>query len=78
MSPADHIRLWNDRDTIQSCHVGRQTPIPRGSKEIPCPKCHARAVIAAIIVRDNGDRVIASSDDQDPELLCMQCGYWWD
>ena len=68
---------WSDEHPAEAFKVVR-VPMPVGSTGLFCPQCQAMSVVAVIAVRADGSHVIPSSDEQDPDLQCTDCGFWWD
>lgn len=68
--------IWNVFES--NFRVGRLTRVPIGLKNHPCPKCGKPTLSGAIICTPDGRPVIESADDDDPNILCLSCGYWFD
>jgi len=75
--PGIPSRIWND-DSESNFKVGRLTRVPVGFKNRPCLKCGKASLSGAIICTPDGTPVIESADDDDPNILCLSCGYWFD
>lgn len=45
-------------------------PLPKGCENEKCTKCGSSNLIGAIITE--------TADEQDPNILCLDCGYWRD
>lgn len=69
-------RIWTDYGS--DFRVGRLTRVPVGLKNHPCSKCGKPTLSGAIICTSDGRPVIESADDDDPNILCLNCGYWFD
>ena len=69
-------RIWNKES--DDFTLGRQVPLPKGYISKKCPNCGSSSITGAIICYSNGEPVISSSDDNDPNLICLNCGYWAD
>jgi DNA-directed RNA polymerase subunit RPC12/RpoP len=69
--------LWSDLYPADGFQILRQVPVPPGLEGSLCTKCGS-SIIAAIVIRQDGNKVIDSSDDADPEIACQTCGYWRD
>lgn len=44
--------------------------LPIGYKDATCPKCGSKNLTGAIITE--------TADEQDPNILCKDCGYWFE
>ena len=63
-------RLWSDNDYIGDTTLRGVVPLPVGLRNSQCPKCHSKNIRGAIIM--------PTADEQDPNIICLDCGYWWD
>ncbi len=45
-------------------------PLPVGVLGAACPRCGSPSLIGALITEN--------ADESDPNLLCLDCGYWRD
>lgn len=45
-------------------------PLPVGLRYSSCPKCGSYNI--------SGVLIIPEADEQDPNIICLDCGYWWD
>jgi hypothetical protein len=70
-------RIWNETTSSNSFGIYEHAPMPRGAQHKRCPKCLG-PVLAVVICRADGGRVIESSDQDDPNFVCTSCGFWWD
>lgn len=63
-------KLWTDEsyngDTTIRCIV----PLPIGLHNSKCPKCGGNNLRGALIT--------LCADEDDPNILCLDCGYWRD
>lgn len=62
-------KLWTDCNFSDISFKGI-VPLPIGLKDVKCPKCHS--------VNTKGILMSETSDEQDPNIVCLDCGYWWD
>lgn len=63
--------LWTDGGKSDiNFHVRGLVALPIGLKECKCPKCGGTNLKGALITE--------TADEQDPNILCMDCGYWRD
>ncbi len=62
-------KLWtdyeSDYDTVRSICL-----LPVGIRGSKCPKCGSNDLTGALIT--------STSNEQDPNILCKDCGYWRD
>jgi len=72
------VQIWNDEEPTGGFNAREVTTLPRGIENIHCPKCRGGTVTGALVTRSDGELAIESSDGQDPNLLCLECGFWWD
>lgn len=63
-------RLWTDNNYIGDKTIRGIVPVPVGHVNGKCPKCNSKNIRGVIIM--------PTADEQDPNLLCLDCGYWWD
>ena len=70
-------KIWNeDRDDYQ---VRKLAQLPFGYRTGKiCPKCGSASLSGALICFENGELVISSTDEDDPNIVCLGCGYWAD
>ena len=54
----------------EELNVRGTCPLPVGCKNEKCPKCGSSNLTGAIITE--------TADEQDPNILCLDCGYWRD
>lgn len=69
-------QIWDE--SRNDFRVGRLTRVPRGLVDSACRKCGKFKLSGAIICTQDGKPVIDSADDDDPNILCLSCGYWYD
>ncbi len=62
-------KLWTDYDSEYDT-VRSICALPVGIKGSACPKCGSKELIGALIT--------PTADEQDPNILCKDCGYWRD
>lgn len=62
-------KLWTDLQH-EECTLRGIVPVPVGLKNGRCPKCNSINIRGAIIT--------PTADEQDPNIVCLDCGYWWD
>lgn len=63
-------KIWTDSNYSGDCTIRGIVPVPVGYLEGKCPKCQSKNIRGAIIM--------PSADEQAPNLICLDCGYWWD
>lgn len=68
-SPVLQDKLWTE------CNCSSKTirgfvPLPIGLKNTKCPKCGQSNIRGVLIT--------LTADEQDPNIVCIDCGYWWD
>lgn len=70
-------RIWNENgDKYKALRI---VPLPRGYHGVGhCLQCQSHNLVGAIIGHEDGSSVIDSSDEDDPSLLCFDCGFWRD
>lgn len=63
------VIVWTDDPgdgrSLQGC-----VALPAGLRDRTCPKCDSCELVGAIITE--------TADISDPNILCKECGYWWD
>lgn len=62
--------LWTDSDYSGESVIRGFSPLPIGIKGSKCPKCASRNLAGVLIT--------VSADESDPNILCLDCGYWRD
>ena len=62
-------KLWTDYESDYDT-VRAVCPLPAGIKGSKCPKCGSKELTGALIT--------PTADEQDPNILCKDCGYWRD
>ena len=62
-------KIWTDYDS-EYTEVSSICPLPQGIVGSVCPKCGSDNIVGAIITKD--------ANESDPNILCMDCGYWRD
>ena len=70
------IAIWNDRGSSYS--IGSLVRLPPGYTDRSCPECLSARLSGAIIMHKEGTTAVRDADSQDPSILCLDCGYWWD
>ncbi len=70
-------KIWNDRGRYGFLEWAE---LPFGYRNaVPaCRKCGSKNVSAAIIEAQLGGPAIEGTDQADPNMLCLDCGFWWD
>ena len=64
-------KIWTDNENDEREVNFRGTvPLPAGLRGSKCPKCGSYNLKGAIISK--------TADEQDPNILCLDCGYWRD
>ena len=63
-------KIWTDSNLTDEVTLRGIVPLPIGLKSCKCPKCQSRNVRGAIIM--------PTADEQDPNIICLDCGFWWD
>ena len=70
-------RIWDERG--DKYIVLRIVALPQGyCGPSRCLQCPSYNLVGAIIGYEDGSPVIDSSDEDDPSLLCLDCGFWRD
>lgn len=67
--PIEEI-MWTDAGSDATYTLRGIVPLPTGYVGGICPKCKSTNIHGAIIT--------PSSDEQDPNIICLDCGYWHD
>ena len=62
-------KLWTDYESEYNT-VRLICPLPIGIKGTKCPKCGSKELTGALIT--------PTANEQDPNILCKDCGYWRD
>ena len=62
--------LWTDNINHKEVNLRGIVPLPVGYGNMKCPKCNSSNIKGAII--------LPSADEQDPNIVCIDCQYWWD
>ncbi len=60
--------IWTD-DTTDKREFRGYAPLPKGMKDVRCPKCSSNNLSGVLISE--------TADEADPNILCKNCGYWW-
>jgi DNA-binding XRE family transcriptional regulator/DNA-directed RNA polymerase subunit RPC12/RpoP len=60
-------KLWTDYESDYT-EIHALYPLPLGHKGSMCPKCGSKEM--------TGARITPTADEQDPNILCKDCGYW--
>ena len=63
-------KIWTDNDYKGDTTLRGLVPVPIGMRDSKCPKCKSDNIRGAIIM--------PTADEQDPNIICLDCGYWWD
>jgi len=62
--------IWTDNNYNGDTTVRGLVPLPIGLKDSQCPKCQSKNISGVIIM--------PTADEQDPNIICLDCEYWWD
>ena len=62
-------KLWTDYESEHNTVRG-VCQLPVGIRGSSCPKCGSKELTGALIT--------PTADEQDPNILCKDCGYWRD
>lgn len=63
-------KLWTDNHYSGDTSINGFAPLPIGLRNSKCPKCQSSNI--------RGVLIMPSADEQDPNIICLDCGYWWD
>lgn len=63
-------KLWTDNNYSGDTTIRGFAPLPVGLRNSKCPKCQSENIRGVIIM--------PSADEQDPNIICLDCGYWRD
>ena len=63
-------KLWTDNNYPGDTTIRGFAPIPVGLRNSKCPKCQSENIRGVIIM--------PTADEQDPNIICLDCGYWCD
>ncbi len=63
-------KLWTDNNYTGDVSIRGFAPLPIGLRGSSCRKCKSSNIRGVIIM--------PTADEQDPNLICLDCGYWWD
>lgn len=69
-SPSLQSKLWTDNEYTGDTTIRGFAPLPVGLVGTKCPKCGSANLRGVIIM--------PSADEQDPNIMCLDCGYWRD
>ncbi|MHC4955958.1 MAG: hypothetical protein ACYTGZ_19090 [Planctomycetota bacterium] len=74
------LRLWTRHraDTASEFGLLRLGDLPVGCRGCHCPECGSGDISGAIVCDESGAPVVPSADEVDPNLVCLECGYWDD
>lgn len=61
-------KLWTDNNYLGDTTIRGFAPLPIGLQGAHCPKCHS--------VNLRGCMIMPTADEQDPNIVCLDCGYW--
>lgn len=65
----EDLRIWTD-DLDDKRKLRGFVPLPKGLKNAKCVKCDGSNLTGAIITE--------TADEDDPNILCIDCKYWRD
>lgn len=63
-------KLWTDNNFSGDTTIKGFAPLPIGLRNAKCPKCQSSNI--------RGVMIMPTADEQDPNIVCLDCGYWWD
>ena len=63
-------KLWTDEVGYENATIRGFAPLPAGLVNTKCPKC-GNANLRGVLITQN-------ADEQDPNIVCIDCGYWRD
>lgn len=63
-------KLWTDNNYSGYTTIRGFAPLPVGLRNSKCPKCQSSNISGVIIM--------PTADEQDPNIICLDCGYWRD
>lgn len=63
-------KLWTDNNYSGDTTIRGFAPLPVGLRSSKCPKCQSSNIRGVIIM--------PTADEQDPNIICLDCGYWRD
>jgi DNA-binding XRE family transcriptional regulator len=63
-------KIWTDNTYKGDTTIRGLVPVPIGLRNYKCPKCQSKNIRGALIM--------PTADEQDPNIVCLDCGYWWD
>lgn len=63
-------KLWTDEKNTSSNTIRGIVPLPEGYKSSSCSKCGSYNI--------KGILLTPTSDEADPNIVCLDCGYWCD
>ncbi len=63
-------KLWTDNNYTGDTTIRGFAPLPVGLRNSKCPKCQSENIRGIIIT--------PTADEQDPNIICLDCGYWRD
>jgi len=64
-----NLKIWTDEENDTRL-VKRFVNLPQGLKGSKCSKCGSSNLTGAIITE--------TADEYDPNIVCLDCGYWRD
>ncbi len=63
-------KLWTDNSYAGDTTIKGFVPLPIGLRNSKCPKCQSTNI--------RGVMIMPTADEQDPNIICLDCGYWYD
>ena len=63
-------KIWTDGNHKGAAAIRGMVSVPIGLKDHKCPKCQSENI--------SGVLIMPTADEQDPNIICIDCGYWWD
>ena len=69
LMPTVQEKVWTDCN-FSGTTIRGFAPLPVGYRSCACPKCGSYNI--------SGVMIMPEADEQDPNIICLDCGYWWD
>jgi len=69
---------WSDFYPLGNTRVRDVVGLPVGHQEAVCSRCSSDRLVGVVIVSMTDVVIIEGTDDADPNIMCVVCGYWWD
>ena len=71
-------RIWDKSGEGFGVQEFCDLPIGYRTSARTCPRCGSERISGAIIVDHNFAKVVPSADGTDPNVVCLDCGFWAD